>query len=367
MHRCPPLRCPPLCRIKERFPHNKLLRAFDVFDRRRHEVAPTYGNDDVKLLASHYAPTLCISPADVVAEWDVFKTQLAARPATETWQQTYRHFKREWAKTHAGGALETLMDIKAVIVFASVCCETGFSKMKEAKKERQASMSSTTLDIRLRVQMLSPNNPRNIKHADDVQFKKAMQQYNAAISELLNNAIELYDPAKHTSAKAVRAAMKGERKRGSVHKVKKKEKRTDVDLGEFLLGNDGRAVIKRKAAALPRQGAAAALTEIPPPPPPPEYTPLEDALTIAPCVDLKRLDPDTLVGQTLVLLFKVLLENDVFCDWEWQAAPIVKATRRKRDKHVLVDVKFPSDNGKIRYVCVVLCCVVIVVHDNARF
>ena len=77
---------------------------------------------------------------------------------------------------------------------------------------------------------------------------------------------------------------------------------------------------------------------------------MEDALTIAPCVDLKNADPTSLVGQALVLLFKVELENNVFIDWEWHAAPIVKASRRSRDKHVVVDVKFPGDKGKIRQI-----------------
>ena len=40
-------------------------------------------------------------------------------------------------------ALEELIDIKAVIIWATVCCETGFSKMKQAKGELQASVRTS--------------------------------------------------------------------------------------------------------------------------------------------------------------------------------------------------------------------------------
>ena len=45
--------------------------------------------------------------------------------------------------------MEILMDIKAVIVFVSVCCERGFSHIKEAKTEREAAMEPNTLGVRL--------------------------------------------------------------------------------------------------------------------------------------------------------------------------------------------------------------------------
>ena len=335
-------------RIKERFPMNELLRAFDVFDRRRFvEGDQKYGDAEINKLAKHYAPVLGVTEEEVASAWDDFRAVLSARPSTETWQQTYRHFKQEWTMSDSGGALEVLMDIKAVIVFASVCCETGFSRMKEAKKERQANMCSKTLDVRLRIQMLSPKDPRTESHENDAAFKRAQKKYNKCVSAIINKAITMWGPAAHKTEAAVTKHLAGSQKRGKEHKDKKKH-RTDGDLGEFLLGNEGMAVLKRKAESLPGSGAAPSTTrEIPPPP---AYTPLEDALTIAPCVDLKNADPTSLVGQTLVLLFKVELENNVFIDWEWHAAPIVKASRRSRDKHVVVDVKFPGDKGKIRQI-----------------
>ena len=120
-----------------------------------------YGDHAAAELASHYESILGLDKADVLAEWQNFRDRLAKRPQNETFQSTYSHFKNLWSSTGTdGGPMEILMDIKAVIIFASVCCERGFSHMKLAKGLLQSEMNSVTLDIRLRVQLLAPRDPR---------------------------------------------------------------------------------------------------------------------------------------------------------------------------------------------------------------
>lgn len=53
-----------------------------------------------------------------------------------------------------------VMCAKRLLPWASVCCETGFSHMKEAKKERQAHMETDTLDSRLRIQLVGLQPPK---------------------------------------------------------------------------------------------------------------------------------------------------------------------------------------------------------------
>ena len=90
--------------------------------------------------------------------------------------------------------MELLMDIKAAIVLASVCCERGFSHMKEAKTERQAAVESKALGVRLRIQLFAPKDPRLAMARsvvgdapfDWAAYRKANTRYNSAISALIS-------------------------------------------------------------------------------------------------------------------------------------------------------------------------------------
>ena len=336
-------------RMTERFPLNKLLRAFDIFDRRRFSSDKNYGNTQCKELAVFYAMLLQVAPSVVVAAWADFRSDLEKRPETETWQQTYRHFKAKWAASEDGGHMELLMDIKAVIVFASVCCERGFSHMKEAKTERQAAMESKTLDVRLRIQLLAPKDPRltmarSVGDApfDWAAYRKAITRYNSAISALINAAITRWGPAKHQKAAVVVKALNGRNKRGVLHK-KTIAKPSEGDVFEFLLGNaSGPVVIKRKAGTIAGGGSLAPNGEIPPPP---ALEIIEDAITVAPKPDLASVDPPSLRGLMFAQLFKIVVDNGVFLDWEWHSAKVKKASRRPRDSHLIIEVKFAGESG----------------------
>ena len=325
------------------------MRAFDIFDRRRFSSDAKYGDAECKELADFYAMVLGVAPSVVVAAWGDFRSDLQKRPPTETWQQTYRHFKKEWATSDSGGYIEILMDIKAVIVFASVCCERGFSHMKEAKTERQAKMEPEALDVRLRLQLLGPKDPRvaMARKAGDAPFDWAVyhaetRKYKADISALMNAAITRWGPAKHLKVALVSKSVNGRLKRGVLHK-KTLAKPSEGGVFEFLSGNaSGPVVIKRKAGTLADGGSLAPNGEVPPPP---ALEIIEDAITVAPKPDLACVDPASLKGLVFAQLFKIVVDNDVFLDWEWPSAKVKKASRRPRDSHLIIEVKFAGESG----------------------
>ena len=53
----------------------------------------------------------------------------------------------------------------------------------------------------------------------------------------------------------------------------------------------------------------------------------------------------SLKGLLFAQLFKIVVDNDVFLDWEWHSAKVKKAPRRPRDSHLITDVKFAGESG----------------------
>ena len=105
-------------------------------------------------------------------------------------------------------AMEYLMDIKAAIVWATVCCESGFSKMKIARGELQADMQTPMLDARLRIQMLGPQDPRKLTTEEKnalgrTGYNAKMAKYHTAVDELVNKATTLWDPKRRTRGRLV--------------------------------------------------------------------------------------------------------------------------------------------------------------------
>ena len=72
---------------------------------------------------------------------------------------------------------------------------------------------------------------------------------------------------------------------------------------------------------------------------------IEDAITVAPKSDLACVDPASLKGLMFAQLFKIVVDNDVFLDWEWHSAKVKKASRRPRDSHLIIEVKFAGESG----------------------
>ena len=115
-------------------------------------------------------------------------------------------------------------------------------------------MNSVTLDIRLRIQLLAPRDPRehwtSEQKADDAAFKAAQLTYNKAITQLLNDAITMWDPDKHSSMASIRNSENASRGLGSKHAKKGDDgDGTDAagDVGSFLQGETGAAKLKSKA------------------------------------------------------------------------------------------------------------------------
>ena len=112
---------------------------------------------------------------------------------------------------------------------------------------------------------------------------------------------------------------------------------------EFLGGNEsGPVVIKRKAGTIADGGSLAPNGEVPPPP---ALEIIEDAITVSPKPDLACVDPASLKGLMFAQLFKIVVDNDVFLDWEWHSAKVKKASRRPRDSHLIIEVKFAGESG----------------------
>ena len=80
----------------------------------------------------------------MLQEWSSFKYEIAKLQSAISWQSAYTALKKVCeVSPEMYPALEELIDIKAVIIWATVCCETGFSKMKQAKGELQASVRTS--------------------------------------------------------------------------------------------------------------------------------------------------------------------------------------------------------------------------------
>ena len=99
------------------------------------------------------------------------------------------------------------MDTKAVLVFASVVCEFGFSVMKEAKKERQSAMDTPQLDHRLRIQLLGPKDP--YRWSTEAKMNEAVLEasrklYKDQLSSIVNASIEHWNATKDHNSKQAR-------------------------------------------------------------------------------------------------------------------------------------------------------------------
>jgi len=270
-----------------------------------------------------------------VSEFQTLKKLLAARPEGESWQLTYSALRKICkAQPELMPTMEVLLDIKAVIIWATVCCERGFSKMKLAKSELQAAMETVILDARLRIQMLGPSDPRKLPTAEKnamgaVAFKARVAQYNDAIDALVNEAIQLWDPVKHNSQQSVRNADKGAKKLGKEHK--KPEQRSDPNAP--LIHAERVGTVEQNTThedAIPDK---------------PAWTPLTDGHGAMAMIDVSKCDPASLVNCQLGQLFRIDNEYGGFLHWEWYTAMIKKATRRTRDQHLLVEARFPGEKG----------------------
>lgn len=226
-------------RMEERFPDVPLLQAFDIFDvRRLPEGAPDdYGHAEITLLHDHFKQLVQV-PVDVaLTEWSSFLVELRKRPTTESFQSTYSFFKgrhglesRMQSVSHMTVVLcncspcnrrhrivtalsrvlshqvQSYLDIKAILVFASVVCEFGFSAMKEAKKERQSAMDTLQLDARLRIHLLGPKDPNSWpteQKADKALFDVARKTYMETVSSIVNASIEAWNGKRDHNSKKV--------------------------------------------------------------------------------------------------------------------------------------------------------------------
>ena len=155
-----------------------------------------YGSVEIEKLATHFALLLGEDSETVQGEFNTLESYLARRPEAEPWPKTYSALKAICAANpELMSTQEVLLDIKAVIIWATVCCERGFFRMKQAKSELQAAMDTTMLDYRLRIQMLGPQYPRKQLTTEEkaslgvVRINALLARYNSACSSLVNKAI----------------------------------------------------------------------------------------------------------------------------------------------------------------------------------
>ena len=269
----------------------------------------------------------------MTSEFNTLKSHLARRPENEPWPKTYAALKAVCcAEPELMPTQEVLLDVKAVIIWATVCCERGFSRMKLAKTELQAAMNTKMLDYRLRIQMLGPQNPRKLTTGEKaalglVRFSSSVDQYNSACDALVNKAIDHWNPSKHNNKQAVRNAQNGSKKLGSKHA----DKPGSSDPNATLIKADRIGTVEQHVA-----------TELPDKP---KYISLEDSISIAPMPDVARVQPESLIDVTMSLLFELKNEYGGLVDYEWFTAKIKKCSRRPRDKHLTVEIRFPGDDG----------------------
>ena len=98
------------------------------------------------------------------------------------------------------------MHVKAILVFASVVCEFGFSTMKEAKKERQNALETPQLDARLRILLLGPKDPNSWKteeKSNAALIATARDAYFDEVSSIVNASIEAWNRKKNHNSKQV--------------------------------------------------------------------------------------------------------------------------------------------------------------------
>ena len=98
------------------------------------------------------------------------------------------------------------MHVKAILVFASVVCEFGFSAMKEAKKERQNALETPQLDARLRILLLGPKDPNSWKteeKSNAALVATAREAYFDEVSSIVNASIEAWNRKKNHNSKQV--------------------------------------------------------------------------------------------------------------------------------------------------------------------
>ena len=238
-------------RVNDRFSLADIAVAIDIFDRRRFSkdaaaavrknlmnkegelsddeqselgALKQYGNDDLLRLAAHFRLLAGEDDDTVLAEWQLFKVQLAKLPEGASWESAYSLLKIMCEVLGENFlSIEVLLDCKAVIIWATVCCERGFSPMKIAKGELQASMLTAMLDARLRIQILGPKDHRKLTTAEKTTlgvlgFKEKVDEYNLAIDELINRAIVRWGPTKHQTVQSIANATNGAAKLGKAHK-----------------------------------------------------------------------------------------------------------------------------------------------------
>ena len=292
-----------------------------------------YAVNEIQELAEHFAIPLGVDADTVQAEWQAFKPELAKLTEGSTWQATYTSLKKICkGAPEATPAMEQLMDIKAVIIWATVCCESGFSKMKLAKGELQADMKTPMLDARLRIQMLGPQDPRKLATAEKsalgrTGYNEKVKLYHTAVDDLVNKAITSWDPKKHNSALAIRQAVNGSGKLGSSHAKKADAK----DPNAALINTDVIGTVEQNI--LPDDEV----------PTKPSYLVLEDSIMIAPEPNLASAELSTLNGVMLALLFENKNDYAGHLTWEWYKGKITKA-RRDKHNHVWVQLLFPGDD-----------------------
>ena len=286
-----------------------------------------YGVNEIQELAEHFAIPLGVDADTVQAEWQAFKPELLKLTEGSTWQATYTSLKKICkGAPEANPAMEQLMDIKAVIIWATVCCESGFSKMKLAKGELQADMKTPMLDARLRIQMLGPQDPRKLTTAEKsalgrTGYNEKVKMYHTAVDDLVNKAITSWDPKKHNSALAIRQAANGSGKLGSSHAKKADAK----DPNAALINTDVIGTVEQNI--LPDD-------EVPTKPP---YLVLEDSIMIAPEPNLASVELSTLNGVVLALFFEY--KNDYGGHLRWEA---FITTRREKSANGTAHQKRPQ-------------------------
>jgi len=362
-------------RISERFPDDQTLLhcQMDIFDRRQMAVElgtltleehddpdneeKRYGTVALRALFKYFDELLHCNAAQLLEQWCDFVVELERRPCDESYQLTYSHFKSKW-KTAAGGCpypdLEVLMDVKAVWVFASVCCERGFSALKEAKGERQSAMMEDTLDYRLRIQLNGPQDPRKIwtttQKADQHGFRRARENYNKEVKGLITRAMQRWGPEKHLSAAAIQKSQNAQGGLGVARKRKPRgggqSNRYDISAFDFLAGNfeEGKCnpTLKPKfGTTLAEQDEVSGIDNKP------GYVSVFDSEFVAPEPNVKNLEPDSLVKSKMALLFQITSPSGGHLDWCWYTGEIQSASRvkKKSKRHLVASVKFPGDNG----------------------